>query len=96
MAHRNEHRYKLKAMGLNKVPSKHRNTAKIPDEYYRQIHFRVRYSGMAGDFGADLILHGPEGRITVQAKRYSGNVGNKAVQEAYSGMAHYGVDKGGG
>ena len=49
---------------------------------------------MAGDFGADLILHGPEGRITVQAKRYSGNVGNKAVQEAYSGMAHYGADKG--
>ena len=30
----------------------------------------------------------------MQAKRYSGNVGNKAVQEVYSGMAHYGADKG--
>ena len=43
-AYLNGHRDKLKTMGLNNVPSKstiHRNSTKISDEYYRQMHFKV-------------------------------------------------------
>ena len=29
----------------------------------------------------------------IQCKLYTGSVGNKAIQEAYSGMKHFGLDK---
>ena len=52
----NGHREKLKAMGLNKVPSKstiHRNSAKISDEYYRQMHFKVIKGIVTGNMAGD-------------------------------------------
>ena len=52
----NEHREKLKAMGLSKVPSKstiHRNSAKIPDKYYRQMHFKVIKGIVTGNLAGD-------------------------------------------
>ncbi|MDN4617855.1 restriction endonuclease [Paenibacillus sp. PsM32] len=42
-----------------------------------------------GDYGADLVLNKDGKRIVVQAKRYSKNVGLKAVQEVYGAIAHY-------
>lgn len=67
---------------------------KMLETVFATLGYKVSRSGQTGDFGADLILDGSEGRIAVQAKRYSSNVGNKAVQEVYSGMAHYGAEKG--
>lgn len=67
---------------------------KMLEAVFSTLGYRVSHSGQTGDFGADLILDGPNGRIAVQAKRYTGNVGNKAVQEVYSGMAHYGAREG--
>jgi len=52
------------------------------------LGYRVQHVGMSHDFGADLVLTSPRHRIVVQAKRYSGNVGIGAVQEAL-GAVHY-------
>ena len=52
------------------------------------LGYRVQHVGMSHDFGADLVLTSPRKRIVVQAKRYSGNVGIGAVQEAL-GAVHY-------
>lgn len=54
--------------------------------------YQVQETARTGDYGADLILK-RDGRITVvQAKRYSNNVGAKALQEIYSARAHYNAD----
>ncbi|MGR5325334.1 restriction endonuclease [Vibrio alfacsensis] len=42
-----------------------------------------------GDHGVDLIAQKNGRRVAIQCKRYSTPVGNKAVQEAYSGMSFY-------
>jgi len=52
------------------------------------LGYRVQHVGMSHDFGADLVLTSPRKRIVVQAKRYGGNVGIGAVQEAL-GAVHY-------
>lgn len=45
------------------------------------------------DFGADLIVSNGRKRIVIQAKRYKSNVRIKAVQEVFSAMHYYDVDK---
>jgi len=52
------------------------------------LGYHVQHVGMSHDFGADLVLTSPRERIVVQAKRYGGNVGIGAVQEAL-GAVHY-------
>ena len=42
--------------------------------------------------GADIIARRDGRKIGVQCKRYDGAVGNKAVQEAFSGRAFHRVD----
>lgn len=44
----------------------------------------------SGDYGIDILAR--QGGVTyaIQCKRYQGNVGNKAVQEALSGKVYYG------
>ncbi|SFE59495.1 restriction system protein [Paenibacillus algorifonticola] len=51
--------------------------------------YSVTVTQAAGDFGADLVLAKGTQRVVVQAKRYSKNVGIKAVQEAQASIAHY-------
>lgn len=51
--------------------------------------YRVTVTQAAGDFGADLVITKDAQRVVVQAKRYSKNVGIKAVQEAQASIAHY-------
>lgn len=53
------------------------------------LGYRVTHCGHSGDQGADLILELGELRIAVQAKCYSGSVGNAAVQEVFAAKAHY-------
>ncbi|WP_274362770.1 restriction endonuclease [Paenibacillus thermotolerans] len=45
----------------------------------------------SGDYGADLVIVKDGRKIVVQAKRYSGAVNLKAVQEAVASIAHYGA-----
>lgn len=53
--------------------------------------YKAEVTQSAGDYGADLILSKGEKKIVVQAKRYSKNVGLKAVQEIHTAMNHYGA-----
>ncbi|SOC23300.1 restriction system protein [Ureibacillus xyleni] len=56
---------------------------------FKQRGFKVSYTKTSGDFGADLILKDREDTIAVQAKRYSGSVGVKAVQEIIGALKMY-------
>jgi hypothetical protein len=56
--------------------------------------FDVRGTPATGDQGADLIAKKDGRTIVVQAKRYQGPVGNRAVQEVISALAYYGGDEG--
>jgi Restriction endonuclease len=47
-----------------------------------------------GDQGADLIAKKDGKKVIIQAKRYQGPVGNKAVQEVISALSFYGGDEG--
>lgn len=51
--------------------------------------FKVSYTKASSDYGADLILKDHEDIIAVQAKRYSGSVGVKAVQEVIGALKMY-------
>ncbi|GGH17214.1 restriction endonuclease [Paenibacillus segetis] len=53
--------------------------------------YKTQVTKAAGDYGADLVLQKDGKKIVVQAKRYSKNVGIKAVQEAQASIAHYGA-----
>lgn len=46
----------------------------------------------SGDHGIDILASKSGKRYAIQCKRYSSNVGNSAVQEAYSGKALYNAD----
>src|SRR5262249_39217732 len=47
-----------------------------------------------GDQGADLIAKRNGRTIVIQAKRYRGSVGNRAVQEVVGAIRFYGADEG--
>ncbi|MEH7272628.1 restriction endonuclease, partial [Neobacillus vireti] len=47
----------------------------------------------SGDFGADLLLKKDRKKIVVQAKRYSKDVGIKAVQEVMGARSYYKADE---
>lgn len=56
---------------------------------FKKRGFKVTYTKTSGDYGADLILQDRENTIAVQAKRYSGSVGVKAVQEVIGALKMY-------
>ena len=53
----------------------------------------VERTKATGDQGVDLIVTDGSQRIAIQAKLYSNNVGNDAVQQAVAGMAIYNCDR---
>ena len=60
----------------------------------QQFGFEVRGTPATGDQGADLIATREGKKIVIQAKRYAGTVGNKAVQEVSAAVSYYGGDEG--
>lgn len=58
-------------------------------ELFKKRGFKISYTATSGDYGADLILQDGDEKIAVQAKRYSGNVGVKAVQEIIGAVKMY-------
>jgi restriction endonuclease Mrr len=66
------------------------------EEFLREVFelqgYTVQLTKASGDYGIDLILTGKSRKIGVQAKGYSGNVGNHAVMEAHAGKDHYHCD----
>ncbi|MDD4600033.1 hypothetical protein SDC9_20873 [bioreactor metagenome] len=57
---------------------------------FNTIGWHAEVTAASGDQGADLILRRFNKRIAVQAKHYSGPVGNKAIQEVVAAIAYYG------
>ena len=55
------------------------------------LGYQVSTTSATADHGVDLILSKGGIRYALQAKFYSGKVGNKAVQEVYSGMSIWGA-----
>lgn len=55
--------------------------------------YEVRQTGGTGGQGVDMLIRSDNRTIALQLKRYSAPVGNKAVQEAFSGMFHHGADE---
>ncbi|WP_046226619.1 restriction endonuclease [Paenibacillus dauci] len=62
---------------------------KYLEQLFRLQGYKANATQAQGDYGADLVISRNGEKIVVQAKRYSKNVGLKAVQEAYGAVAHY-------
>jgi HJR/Mrr/RecB family endonuclease/cell division protein FtsB len=60
----------------------------------KKAGFEVGGTPATGDQGADLIATRDGRKIVIQAKRYEGTVGNKAVQEVTGAVKYYGGDEG--
>ncbi len=60
---------------------------------FKELGYKVVITPYQGDQGADLIIEKDGIKTAVQAKRYSENVGNAAVQEIIAGKIYYGCDK---
>jgi HJR/Mrr/RecB family endonuclease len=60
-------------------------------QVFEMLGYEVQTTKASGDQGLDLVLKGKGRMIGVQAKGYDENrsVGNDAIQEAFTGMAHY-------
>lgn len=58
-------------------------------ELFKAMGYKVERTADSGDYGADLILRDGIERIVVQAKRYKGSVGIKAIQEVIGSKAYY-------
>lgn len=58
----------------------------------KDFGFNVSGTPVTGDQGADLIATKNDKVLVIQAKRYSGAVGNKAIQEVMGALNYYGGD----
>jgi hypothetical protein len=69
------------------------------EEFLARLFSRMGYTDIgltpANDQGGDLLCLSPTGiRLVIQAKRWSGPVGNSAVQELLGAMLHYDRNEG--
>lgn len=66
---------------------------KMVGHLFKAHGYVVEVTQASGDFGADLVITKAGKKSVVQAKRYSKNVGIKAVQEVQASIAHYGASE---
>lgn len=62
-------------------------------EIFQTIGFDVKETKKTADQGADLFVTRFGKNMVIQAKNYTGSVGNAAVQQAISAKAFYGCDE---
>jgi restriction system protein len=62
-------------------------------ELYQSSGYKAEVTNASGDYGADLLLNKGGKKIVVQAKRYSKDVGIKAVQEVMGAKSYYKADE---
>lgn len=53
----------------------------------------VKITQGSGDHGIDILANKNGQKYAIQCKCYSSNIGNRAIQEAYSGKAIYGYSR---
>lgn len=63
-------------------------------QYFQSLGYRVQPTPASHDYGVDLLCWDRQECLAIQAKRYSGTVGVRAVQELLAGMAYYEAEKG--
>jgi hypothetical protein len=56
---------------------------------FELLGYATEITKKSGDQGVDLIVTGRGRRIAIQAKGYSGSVGNGSVQEVFAGQRYY-------
>lgn len=67
---------------------------KFIKQFLKSVGWKVERTPIIGDFGVDLIAQDGEGNlVAIQLKRWTKNVGVKAVQEVVAGQNYYGTDK---
>jgi restriction system protein len=57
---------------------------------FERLGYKVHRTRLVGDYGADLVIAKDGVKTVVQAKRYKGKAGVKAVQEAVAAKGYYG------
>jgi restriction system protein len=60
---------------------------------FTKLGYKTKVTPYSGDYGADVVLVKDGITTVVQAKRYKGIVGNKAVQEIVASMSVYNAQK---
>ncbi|MFZ1702292.1 MAG: restriction endonuclease [Pyrinomonadaceae bacterium] len=63
-------------------------------ELFQKMGYSVEQTRLSGDQGADVIVTKFGEKTVIQAKRFSGKVGNGAVQEIVAAMRFYGAEAG--
>lgn len=61
---------------------------------FYKMGYQVEQTKLSGDQGADLVVVKFNEKTVIQAKRFGGKVGNKAVQEIFAAMSFYRAHKG--
>lgn len=59
---------------------------------FSSLGYKTKLTPYTGDFGADLIIYKDGYKAVVQAKKYQGKVGVKAVQEVVAARDFYGAN----
>ncbi len=62
-------------------------------ELFVRMGYNAEVTKQSGDQGIDVIAEKNSKRIGIQAKCYSNQVGNSAIQEVVAGIRHYNLDK---
>jgi restriction system protein len=60
---------------------------------FERLGYKVERTKYIGDYGADLIIRKNGIKTVVQAKRYKGKVGVRAIQEAVGAKGYYSCDR---
>jgi len=66
---------------------------KLLKNLFKKMGYQVIHTPLSHDQGADLILEKEGTRFVVQAKNWTANVGNSAVQEIVPAVKHYQAHK---
>ncbi len=60
---------------------------------FEKLGYRVERTRYIGDYGADLVTAKDGVKTVIQAKRYKGKAGVKAIQEAVAAKGYYDCQK---
>ncbi len=66
---------------------------KFVDLLFKKMGYSTQLTKQSGDQGVDIIAAKNNTKIGIQAKCYSNNVGNSAIQEVVAGKAYYNCNK---
>ena len=61
---------------------------------FEEMKYHVELTNTTNDQGADLIITKGNNKTVIQAKFYSGTVGNSAVQEVVAAIKYYSASRG--